>query len=268
MSTTRTTRLRRVACAALVAVAALAPAGAAGAETSAQADAVTAQAPTTLKVVTANLAWRGQPGVREDWKTIGANADIVFVQEAKNVNLREALGDGWIVRQDTSNDAVRGSAVVVRRSSVASVGALRLVKGVDESWCPEPGGILTRWIAKVDVQLTSGTTLTAASLHMPPPRCAWGPGSPYARMADNVVQFANNNADGPLILGADWNKVVDADPNDIGTRAKPDLKPRGPDTGKRIDGFYVSESIATRDLHYLAETGSDHRPVQMVVTVP
>ena len=28
-----------------------------------------------------------------------------------------------------------------------------------------------------------------ASLHMPPPRCQTGPGSPYDRMSDNVVDF-------------------------------------------------------------------------------
>ncbi|KFA93430.1 hypothetical protein Q664_09620 [Archangium violaceum Cb vi76] len=69
-----------------------------------------------------------------------------------------------------------------------------------------------------------------------------------------------------LVLGADWNKVVDDDPNDIGTRTG--LKPRGPDEGTRIDGFYVSQVINTNDLHKLAQTGSDHRPVKMTITVP
>jgi endonuclease/exonuclease/phosphatase family metal-dependent hydrolase len=46
------------------------------------------------------------------------------------------------------------------------------------------------------------------------------------------------------------------------------LKPRGPDSGQRIDGFYVSGDIGTRDLRHLAETGSDHRPVQMTISVP
>jgi len=100
---------------------------------------------------------------------------------------------------------------------------------------------------------------------MPPPRCPDGPAGPYAVMADNVVAFVRGG-DRLTVLGADWNKVVDDDPNDIGRRTG--LKPRGPDAGQRIDGFYVSDAIGTRDLCHLAETGSDHRPVQMTISVP
>jgi hypothetical protein len=69
-----------------------------------------------------------------------------------------------------------------------------------------------------------------------------------------------------LVLGADWNKVVDDDPDDI--RAHTSLKPRGPDTGSRIDGFYLSPDISTWDLHHLPQTGSDHRPFRMTIGVP
>ena len=219
-------------------------------------------APAELRVVTANLAFRGNDAVRNDWNTIGPAADIVFLQEAKNANLRNILGDNWIVRQDTSSEDRQGSAVVIRRSAVMSVADLALVKGTDAHPC----GIMTRWIARVDVQLLNGRWVRLASLHMPPARCQTGPGGPYDTMADSVVAFANRS-DKLMVLGADWNKVVDADPNDIGARTG--LKPRGPDAGAgRIDGFYVSQAISTRDLHYLASTGSDHRPVQMSITVP
>ncbi|SEU16053.1 hypothetical protein SAMN05443639_108272 [Stigmatella erecta] len=220
-----------------------------------------------LRVVTANLAFRGPDAVRNDWSTIGPNADIMFVQEAKNVRLRDILGDAWAVRQDTSSEDRQGSAVVIRKSAVKSIGDLLLVKGTDASSCNNAaeGGIMTRWIARVDVQLNNGRWIRAASLHMPPPRCQYGLGSPFAVMADNVVAFAQRS-DRLLVLGADWNKVVDADPNEIGARTG--LKPRGPDTGSRIDGFFVSPAITTDDLHYLAQTGSDHRPVQMTIGVP
>jgi len=219
-----------------------------------------------LRVVTANLAFRGPDAVRNDWNTIGPEADIVFVQEAKNVRLRDILSDGWAVRQDTSSDDRQGSAVVIRKSAVKSIGELQLVKGVDANDCNSPeGGIMTRWIARVDVQLNNGRWIRTASLHMPPARCQDGPGSPYAVMADNVVAFAKRSAL-MLVLGSDWNKVVDSDPNDIGARTG--LKPRGPDTGSRIDGFYVSPAISTNNLHHLPQTGSDHRPVQMTIAVP
>ncbi|ADO68162.1 endonuclease/exonuclease/phosphatase family protein [Stigmatella aurantiaca] len=233
---------------------------------SASAPKAAAAANEPLRVVTANLAFRGPDAVRNDWNTIGPEADIVFVQEAKNVRLRDILGDGWVVRQDTSSEDRQGSAVVIRKSAVKSIGELQLVKGTDASDCNSPeGGIMTRWIARVDVQLNNHRWLRAASLHMPPARCQNGLGSPYAVMADNAVAFAKRS-EPLLVLGADWNKVVDADPNEIGARTG--LKPRGPDTGSRIDGFYVSPAITTNNLHLLPQTGSDHRPVQMTIGVP
>ncbi|ATB33466.1 endonuclease/exonuclease/phosphatase family protein [Melittangium boletus] len=227
---------------------------------------VAAMANEQLRVVTANLAFRGPDAVRNDWNTIGPEADIVFVQEAKNVRLRDILGDGWAVRQDTSSEDRQGSAVVIRKSAVKSIGELQLVKGVDANDCDSPqGGIMTRWIAQVDVQLNNNRWIRTASLHLPPARCQTGLGSPYAVMADNVVAFAKRSGR-ILVLGADWNKVVDDDPNDIGARTG--LKPRGPDTGTRIDGFYVSPEISTNDLRHLPQTGSDHRPVRMTIAVP
>jgi hypothetical protein len=225
-----------------------------------------AAASATLRVVTANLAFRGPDAVRKDWDTIGPEADIVFVQEAKNVRLRDILGDGWAVRQDTSSEDKQGSAVVVRKSMAKSVGDLVLVKGTDASSCGAPGeGIMTRWIARVDVQLNNDRWIRASALHMPPPRCQNGPGSPYAVMADNVVAFVKRG--GPLpILGADWNKVVDDDPNEIGARTG--MKPRGPDSGLRIDGFYIASAMSSANLRFLPQTGSDHRPVAMNVQVP
>ncbi|GHG80976.1 endonuclease/exonuclease/phosphatase family protein [Comamonas sp. JC664] len=218
-----------------------------------------------LRVVTANLDFHRAEAARRDWNTIGPEADIVFLQEVKYVRMRDILGDGWAVRQDTSSEDRQGSAVIIRKSAVKAIGELQLVKGVDASPCPD-GGIMTRWIARVDVQLHNNRWIRVASLHMPPPRCQTGLGSPYARMADSVVAFANRS-DRLLVLGGDWNKVVDSDPNDIGARTG--LKPRGPDSGLRIDGFYVSPAIGTQGLQFLPRTGDNsHRPVKMNITVP
>lgn len=261
-------RMKRFAPLAGAALAVLMASGAALASVQSTTPTASLTAPAELRVVTANLAFRGNAGVAEDWKTIGPEADIVFVQEAKNVVLRDILDlNTWIVRQNTTADDVQGSAVVIRRSMVQSAGELVLVKGVDANDCNDPvlGGIMTRWIARVDVLLNNGRSIRLASLHMPPLRCQDGIGSPYAVMADNVVAFANR-ADRLLVLGADWNKIVDDDPNQIGARTG--LKPRGPDDGSRIDGFYVSQAISTNYLYKLAETGSDHRPVKMTITVP
>ncbi len=234
-------------------------------QASAASDQASAAANLQVRVVTANLDFRGADYVKKAWAVVGPNADIVFVQEAKFVVLRQVLGLHWVVRQDTSSEDRQGSAVVIRRSITKEVGSLELVKGVDGGHCPD-GGILTRWIAKVPVQLSNGRWIRVASLHMPPPRCQTGPGGRYATMADNVVSFVRRT-DRLTVLGADWNKIVDDDPNDIGQRTG--LKPRGPDDGLRIDGFYVSQPITTCCLGKLARTGDNHhRPVKMTIGVP
>jgi hypothetical protein len=254
-------QMKRIATLVGAALAVVAASGAAIASVGPAPSQASLLAPAELRVVTANVAFRGDAGVRSDWNIIGPEADIVFVQEAKNVNLRNILGDGWIVRQDVSSDDRQGSAVVIRRSMVNAVGELVLVKGTDS----DPCGIMTRWISRVDVQLLNGRWIRAASLHMPPGRCHTGPGGPYDIMADNVVAFANRS-DKLMVLGADWNKIVDDDPNQIGARTG--LRPYGPDFGDRIDGFYLSPAIGGRDLHKLPQTGSDHLPVKMTITVP
>lgn len=250
-------RLRRVG----LFAAALAVAAATTVAVAHQASAATKQ---QVRVVTANLEFHGAAVVRGDWKAISADADIVFLQEAKNVAMRDVVGPGWLVRQDTSSDDKQGSAVVIRRSIIKTVGAFALVPGVGGQ--PKPCEIMTRWIATVNVQLTNGRWLRVASLHMPPPRCQTGPGGPYDTMADNVVTFGNRT-NRLTVLAADWNKVVDQDPNDIGGRTG--LKPRGPDgPPNRIDGFYVSPTIGTCCLHYLKPIHSDHVPVHMTISVP
>lgn len=223
-----------------------------------------------VRLVTANLDFNiSQAKVAADWKNeIAPNADIVFLQEAKNVKLASFVDTStWIVRQDTSSSDRAGSALVIRRSAVKSISDYGLVEGVAASSCPG-GGIETRWISKAQVRLTNGRLIRIASLHMPPGRCQTGPSGPYNRMAGNVVAFAKRT-DMPTLLGADWNKVVDADPNDIGKQTG--LKPYGPNSASgdatRIDGFYASKAFSATGLKHLADDNSDHNPVQMKVTI-
>ncbi len=220
-----------------------------------------------LRFVTANLNFGlAQSTVQQDWHdVIAPNADIAFLQEAKNVNLDAVIDNGtWLVQQDTTSSATKGSALVIRKSVITDHTDWGLVKGVDASSCPD-GGIETRWIAKMQIQLSNGRWIRVASLHLPPARCQTGPGSPYDLMSDNVVGFvADSNR--LTVLGADWNKVVDDDPNDIGKRSG--LEPNGTDDGSRIDGFMYSAPLANCCLTPLAVTHSDHRPVQIKLTVP
>lgn len=225
-----------------------------------------------LRFVTANVDFGApQSAVRDKWENLLApNADIVFVQEAKNVRFSDFVNTStWIIRhgtttaEDDSEDKL-GSAVLIRRSIATDVAEYGLVKGVDASPCPD-GGIMTRWLAKIQVKLTNGRWIRVASLHMPPPRCQTGPGSPYDRMADNVVGFTNRT-DMLTVLGADWNKTVDADPGDIGRRTG--LEPNGPDDGDRIDGFLYSPGAANCCLRQLGQVSNGHQAVQVTLTIP
>lgn len=220
-----------------------------------------------VRVVTVNVDF-GAPAstVRDDFARYSRFADIVMLQEARDVRLADLIDTStWIVRQDTSSESTRGSALAIRRSAVRATDAVtnfRLVKGTDGGPCPD-GGIQTRWIAVADVHLANGATLVAASLHMPPPRCATGPGSLYAVMADNVVALSNRHPS-RLLIGGDWNKVVNDDPNDISARADGRIVPRG----IGIDGFYKPRGLANEPLTTLGDIYGHHEPVQMAVSVP
>lgn len=201
-------------------------------------------------------------------------ADVVFLQEAKNFDFRTIVDTSvWVVRQGdpagwaVSSEDEKGSAILVRRSIAIDTADYGLVKGVDASSCPN-GGIMTRWIAKMKVQLSNGRWVRIGSLHMPPDRCRIdGVYDPYDRMADNVVEFVNRT---PMftVLGADWNAIVDNDPNNIGGRSG--LEANGPDAGAplRIDGFMYSPTLTNCCMTVLPKTYGDHYPVQLKLTVP
>ena len=219
-----------------------------------------------LDVVTANVAFGkgSQDRVERLFRSLPGRTDVVFLQEARDVNIsKRMIGDRWAIRQDAAAPETRGSAVVVRKGrAVAGVGPLTLTPAVRASTCRDHpnGGVGLRYIASVPLQLArNGRTIRVASLHMPPIRCDY-PGGPYAETAENVVAFANAFAE-PLILGADWNKTVDDDPNAIGARAN--LMPRGLDTGLRIDGFMLERKPAIKagQPKRLPGFGSDHQPV-------
>jgi endonuclease/exonuclease/phosphatase (EEP) superfamily protein YafD len=219
---------------------------------------------TEIKVMSANVKFgKGSAKrVKRLFNHAAERADIVFLQEARDVKVTKRLtGPGWAIRQDKSTPATRGAAVVIRKASVKRFGKLILTPAVQGHPC----GLGDRFIASVPVLLDNGTRVRATSLHMPPRRCDT-PGGPYSRMAQNVVAFANR-VDVPLLIGGDWNKVVDQDPNGIAARSS--LMPRGMNGGSRIDGFLIERRPATKagEPVRLADFGSDHQPLLLRVSV-
>lgn len=216
-----------------------------------------------VRVVTANISFALTPAkVKQDFQQYGPEADVVLMQEARDVILENLVDTSvWAVRQNTTSPAKRGSAIVVRKAIAepGGVGKLVLRKGVEASPCPG-GGINTRYIARVNVRLASGRMLRLASAHMPPKRC-WGP--VYDAMADRIVEVSNE-VPGRYVIGADWNKVVANDPNDIGQRTG--LKRRAP--GNSIDGFYFrNDELDASTAAWLPKTSSDHKPVRIHLTI-
>jgi len=260
MTTTTFISARRRALLGVVAVATVLGSGA----TTAPAQAADAQ---RVRFMTVNVDFGLTPAqVKQDFANYSKYADVVMFQEARDVTLRNVIDTStWIVRQDTTSGPTRGSALAVRRSAVRATSPVtnfRLVKGTDGAACPG-GGIQTRYIALADVHFRNGATVVAGSVHMPPGRCATGPGSPYAVMADNVVALSNRHPQ-RLLLGGDWNKTVNDDPNDISGRTGGRIVPRG----IKIDGFYKPRGLANEPLVAGPDIHSPHHPVRMAVTLP
>lgn len=220
-----------------------------------------------VRFMTVNVDFALTPAqVKADFAEYAPYSDVIMFQEARDVDLHNLLDtDTWIVRQDMTSEATRGSALAIRRTAVRATDAVqnfRLVKGTDGGSCPD-GGIQTRWIAVADVHFRNGATVVAASLHLPPGRCATGPGSLYAVMADNVVALSNAHPQ-RLLLGGDWNKTVNDDPNNISGRTGGRIVPRG----LGIDGFYKPAGLTNEPLWRGPDIQSPHDPIQMAVSLP
>lgn len=253
-------------------------------EAVAQVPAAVAQAPkaaaagsVTLRFMTANVDFTASPAtVKEKLNAVidDGDPDIVFLQEAREVKLAKIVEPKvWIIRHGTvsgerdSSDRL-GSAVLIRRSVVTKVKDFGLVKGASLR-STDPGGcrMQTRWITKLKVKVANGRWVRIASLHMPPADCQEGSKGPYVRMASSVVKLVKRS--GMLtVLGADWNKNVDADPNNIGKRSG--LTANGLDKGDLIDGFLYSPTLGNDTLEptSIGVVSYHHRAVQITFTIP
>lgn len=150
-------------------------------------------------MVTANLDFHS--GSNRDYLAhLTADADLLLLQEAKDITVADLLPSGWESYQDTSSDAKAGSCIAVR-SGALTVDRAWLVKGCD---APPDNGMLPRWIACADVISDDGDSFTAISAHAPPPRYSGLVPGFNAQLA--IVCDSNPR---PLV-GADANQDIDA----------------------------------------------------------
>jgi hypothetical protein len=131
-----------------------------------------------------------------------SGADVLLLQEVKDIDVGDLLPPGWAACQDTTTDAKAGAAIAYRTSTTDCL-SWWIVKGCDP---PEGGGMLARWIICADLD-HDGATFTAISAHAPPPR--------YSELQPGF------NAKLSTIVGAEPAPVVGADANmDIDKFAK------------------------------------------------
>ncbi|MGL4339280.1 MAG: endonuclease/exonuclease/phosphatase family protein [Rhodoglobus sp.] len=222
-----------------------------------------------VRIVTANVDFGvSDSTVKERFRDYSRHADIVLIQEAKNVNLHRLLdSDNWIVRQRVgSGNEQQGSAVVVRRSLVehrSDVSDLDLTLGTNGNECR----IMARYIATATVKLAQGGLLRVASVHLPPRNdCQTGPGSDYDEMIKSIARLSDRFPH-RLVIGGDWNKIVRSDPNELSRQADNRIVPRGPEGS--IDGFYIPRDFkqigAARTVGFASK---GHRATQVILEVP
>jgi hypothetical protein len=166
-------------------------------------------------VVTANLDfYSGSNAAYLDHLTSGA--DVLMLQEVKDIRVADLLPPGWAACQDTSSDAKAGAAVCYRTSTI-DLGAWWIVKGCDP---PEGGGMLARWIMCAELD-HDARTFTAISAHAPPPR--------YSELQPGFNAQVARIVDGEIspIVGADANMDIDKFANALG----PDMVAYGKQSG-------------------------------------
>jgi hypothetical protein len=97
-------------------------------------------------------------------------AQVLFLQEAKNVNIAEVLPEGWTSLQDTSSEDRAGACIAVLDSAV-DVRDHRLILGAKPFIGGHRIGMLPRWIEEADLtEKSTGHRFVGVSAHEPPMR--------------------------------------------------------------------------------------------------
>lgn len=213
-----------------------------------------AQALEGRRYVTYNVNFeRGAAAVQSDIADLMVNSDVLFLQEAKNVNLKDMFahrGD-WIVVQATGSADTRGTAIIMKRAVVASYES-SLVQAIDVE-DPKGSNLNDRYVVWVRATFTNGHTVWLAAAHLPPAR-----NPRYQNEYAAALRSQIDQRPGALILGADFNETGDPFGLGAATGTAPRLV--------GIDGFLVrAQGLNTNGLAAKQMGGSDHRPVELGV---
>lgn len=126
----------------------------------------------SLRFTSANLDFvRGHDA--EYLAHLCADADVLLVQEAKDIVLADVLPEGWRALQDVTSEATRGSAICYREATVIA-GRLDLTLGARPSIAGRRVRMLTRSIASAHLwertEQGRGAWYFGVAGHFPPKR--------------------------------------------------------------------------------------------------
>lgn len=203
----------------------------------------------------------------DDWASAGSNMvellkrnpDVIFIQEGKRERYAAMKADGhrlfppeeWVVHQDTSNQGIAGSVVIVRKTQSVHLGKAGFTFAVRAS------GLLPRYVAWMRAG-TLGVRLFLFSAHRPPVRVRrfWSrfDVALWARLKTALTARR-------IVLGG-----MDSNEHGGPSRIPAGLKWAG--VSGSIDGFVLSKRIQVIHLQQLAKNTSDHHPVLARVRIP
>lgn len=183
---------------------------------------------------------------------------IVFGQETVREDWSRLAPAGWATTQDMSTEATRGVAIAWDTAHVEAVGDWRCVLLLPERRGVEMRG---RWVIAQDVRI-GGEAVTLASTHRPPER--------YAHLwpeFDRALAAWVRRQRHPVILGMDTN-VPGLGIVKPGRRRRLARSLGMRQAGYGIDAVLVTPPLRVRPVRWLPKRTSDHRAVEVAVTVP
>ena len=207
----------------------------------------------SLRFVTANMDF----GLGHDAEYLAhlcVDADVVLVQEAKNVRLATALPGGWAALQDSTSPATMGSAICYRLATVEAR-HFRLRLGTLPRLGSRRVKMLARYIATAHlIERKTGNWHFGVSCHFAPDRYAFLQPVMAARL--KAIALRHRFA----VIGTDANQPLDRLAKFLGLQG----------FGSGIVGLIFGKGLTVTERHIdrwgKQHNATDHPSVSAVVT--
>ena len=179
--------------------------------------------------------------------------DVLLLQEAKDMTLRDVLPADWRSLQNTSSDAKKGSCIAVDNRRV------KVLEHYLTVGCGPPpgGGMMTRYIATAVCEMRhNGAVFTAISAHYPPRRYAMQ----WEEYTTSLKRVRANVRGKVPVIGTDANMPIGQLAAKLNSKAY----------GVGIIGFVTSAKVERERVEVwpVTEKRSDHPAYVIRVNVP